>query len=87
MTFYVKYVENQAVPIDTHYNNMGEQERRRPLSTVAHLIAAYKTAVVPILGLDFPHSCSLGHDYLSHRISIQVYPAGESFDNQLLCDV
>jgi hypothetical protein len=45
--FYVKYLNKQAVPIDTHYN--GEQERKRPLSTVADLIPAYKTAVAPLL--------------------------------------
>ncbi|KAJ1501771.1 hypothetical protein HMI55_003226, partial [Coelomomyces lativittatus] len=44
-TFYVKYLNNQPVPIDTHYN--GDQKRSRPLSTVAHLVAAMKTAVTP----------------------------------------
>jgi hypothetical protein len=34
---YFKYLENQAVPIDTHYNSSG-QKRDRELTSVSHLI-------------------------------------------------
>jgi hypothetical protein len=44
---YVKYKDNQAVKINTHFN--GEQGRIRPLKDVADLVAAYKTAVAPLL--------------------------------------
>ena len=36
--FYIQYLDNQPVPIDTHF--IGENNRRRPLSTVGHLVAA-----------------------------------------------
>jgi hypothetical protein len=35
--FYVKYLDNQPVEVETHYN--GELERRRPLTNVGHLVA------------------------------------------------
>ena len=38
--YYIKYINNQPVPVNTHY--IGEQERKRPLSTIAHLIAAFQ---------------------------------------------
>jgi hypothetical protein len=43
--FYDKYQNNQLVPIDTSYGR-GTQGTL-PLLTVAHLVAAYKTAVAP----------------------------------------
>jgi hypothetical protein len=36
--FFLKYKDNQAVKINTHFN--GEHERRRPLTDVADLVAA-----------------------------------------------
>jgi predicted Ser/Thr protein kinase len=44
---YVKYLNNVAVPVDTSYGR-GPQGTL-PLVTVAHLVAAYKTAVAPLL--------------------------------------
>lgn len=44
--FFIKYKDNQAVPIDIAFKIDGEK-RDRPLSTVAHLVAVYKTAVAP----------------------------------------
>jgi hypothetical protein len=46
-TFFIQYNQNQPVKIETRY--IGEQERRRPLTDVADLVAAYKTAVAPLL--------------------------------------
>ena len=43
---YIKYQENQPVLVETLYNNHGGK-RDRPLTTVAHVVAAYKTAVAP----------------------------------------
>jgi len=39
-TFYVKFLDFEPVLIETHFN--GEEERRRPLSLVAHLISAFQ---------------------------------------------
>ena len=41
MEFYVKYKESQPVLVETVYNNQGET-RARPLTTVAHLVAAFQ---------------------------------------------
>ena len=46
LTFYVKYKNNSAVGVETHFNTAGEG-RNRPLNTVGHLISAYKTSVAP----------------------------------------
>jgi hypothetical protein len=46
--YYIKYLDNQPVSIETAYNSNGEN-RNRPLTTVAHLVAAYKAAVAPLL--------------------------------------
>ena len=45
--FWVNYMMKQAIPIDTHY--IGENERKKPLISVAHLISAYKTINSPEL--------------------------------------
>ena len=45
--FFVQYRTNQPLKVETHY--FGEQERRRPLADVGDLVAAYKTAVAPLL--------------------------------------
>ena len=47
--FYVKYLQNQPVPIETAFTSLGEM-RKRPLSTVAHLVAAVKQALPSKLG-------------------------------------
>ncbi|TPX74549.1 hypothetical protein CcCBS67573_g04185 [Chytriomyces confervae] len=39
---FVRYQSNQPVKIETHY--VGEQDRRRPLSDVADMIGAYRSA-------------------------------------------
>ena len=44
--FYIKYNDNQPVLIETQYNTNG-QKRDRALTSVGHLVAAYKTAVAP----------------------------------------
>ncbi|KAJ3336114.1 hypothetical protein HDU83_009701, partial [Entophlyctis luteolus] len=41
LVFFVKHAHNQPIKIETHY--IGEQERRRPLSDVADVIAASAT--------------------------------------------
>lgn len=46
--FYVKYLDYQPIKVETHF--IGEQNRKRPLCDVCDLIAAYKTAVAPLLG-------------------------------------
>ncbi|KAJ8329323.1 hypothetical protein O5D80_002539 [Batrachochytrium dendrobatidis] len=38
--FYIQYLHNQPVKIETHFN--GELERRRPLTDVADLVAAFR---------------------------------------------
>ncbi len=38
--YYIKYLTNGPVAIETHY--IGEQDRRRPLTTVGRLVAAYR---------------------------------------------
>jgi len=43
--YYIKYLTNGPVKVETHYT--GEKDRRRPLTDVGDLIAAYKTAVAP----------------------------------------
>lgn len=43
--FYIKYQNNNPIPVQTHF--IGEQERRRPLSTVAHLLAAFFPSAEP----------------------------------------
>ncbi|EGF79879.1 hypothetical protein BATDEDRAFT_25352 [Batrachochytrium dendrobatidis JAM81] len=45
--FYIKYLDNQSVEIETHFD--GELERRTPIDSVSKLIAAYKTATTPLL--------------------------------------
>ncbi|KAI8909104.1 hypothetical protein EDD86DRAFT_276016 [Gorgonomyces haynaldii] len=47
-TFYVIYQENQSVAVETHFTPDGG-DRKRPLSTVGQLIAAFKEAVKPDL--------------------------------------
>ncbi|KAI8891972.1 hypothetical protein BC833DRAFT_626280, partial [Globomyces pollinis-pini] len=37
--FFIQYLTNKPVQVETHY--IGEHDRRRPLTNVAHLIAAY----------------------------------------------
>ena len=44
-SFWIKYLENNPVEIETHYLN--DQERKRPLKNVGHLISAYKVATLP----------------------------------------
>jgi hypothetical protein len=55
--FYVKYKENQAVPIDTAYGR-GPQGTL-PLVTVAHLVAAVKQALPSKLGAIDPDELTL----------------------------
>ena len=38
--FFIRYLDNQPVLIETHID--GNQERIRPLSSVAHLVAAFQ---------------------------------------------
>ncbi|KAJ2984811.1 hypothetical protein HDV02_000908, partial [Globomyces sp. JEL0801] len=38
---FIKYLDTQPVKIETHF--IGEQNRRRPLKDIAHLIAAFQT--------------------------------------------
>jgi hypothetical protein len=47
MELYIKYLTNVAVPVDTSYGRA--PQGTLPLLTVAHLVAAYKTAVAPLL--------------------------------------
>ncbi|EGF81270.1 expressed protein [Batrachochytrium dendrobatidis JAM81] len=52
--FYIQYLHNQPVKVETHFN--GELERRRPLTDVGGLVAAYKTATTPLLdGISLAH--------------------------------
>ncbi|OAJ39575.1 hypothetical protein BDEG_23408 [Batrachochytrium dendrobatidis JEL423] len=52
--FYIQYLHNQPVKVETHY--IGELERRRPLTDVGGLVAAYKTATTPLLdGISLAH--------------------------------
>ncbi|KAL5034545.1 hypothetical protein RTP6_7729 [Batrachochytrium dendrobatidis] len=46
--FYIKYLDNQSVEIETHFD--GELERKRPLNNVSKLIAAVKQALPSKLG-------------------------------------
>ena len=46
--FYVKYQNNQPIKVETHY--IGEQDRRRPLTEVGDLVAAFKEALPSKLG-------------------------------------
>jgi hypothetical protein len=41
---YIKYLDNQPVKVETHYN--GEQERRRPLTDVGDLVAGTRRLTV-----------------------------------------
>ncbi len=54
--FYIKYLTNQPIKVETHY--IGEQDRRRPLTEVGDLVAAYKTAVAPRFDSLRPRPCS-----------------------------
>ena len=45
--FYIRYRDNQPVPIDISYGR--GLDKKKPLETVAHLIEAYKKAVLPLL--------------------------------------
>jgi hypothetical protein len=38
--FYIKYLTNQPIKVQTHY--IGERDRRRPLTDVGDLVAAYR---------------------------------------------
>ena len=44
-SFWIKYLDNNPVEIETLYFN--DQERKRPLKNVGHLISAYKVATLP----------------------------------------
>jgi hypothetical protein len=46
-SFYIKYLTNQPVKVESHY--IGDLDRKRPLSDVGDLVAAYKSNVVPLL--------------------------------------
>ena len=46
-SLFIQYSQNQPVKVETHY--FGQQDRRRPLTDVGDLIAAYKAAVSPLL--------------------------------------
>lgn len=46
--FYVKYLQNQSVKIETHFN--GENQRTRPLKDIADLVASIKQALPSKLG-------------------------------------
>ena len=48
-SFYIKYLNNQPVVMNTHINNERTAPRAFPIETVAHMIAAYRTAVAPLL--------------------------------------
>lgn len=48
--FYIQYLSNRPVEIEVEFTPAGEK-RARPLKTVGHVIAAYKTAVAPLLDL------------------------------------
>ena len=52
--FFLQYLTNQPVKVETHY--IGQQDRRRPLTDVSDLVAAYKAAVAPLLD-----HCSIAH--------------------------
>ncbi|KAK6092998.1 hypothetical protein MT418_006985 [Batrachochytrium dendrobatidis] len=47
-SFFIQYLDNQPVEIETHFN--GEVERKRPLDNVSKLIAAVKQALPSKLG-------------------------------------
>ena len=49
--YYIKYLDNQPVSIETAYNSNGEN-RNRPLTTAAHLVAAYKAASTIVIVID-----------------------------------
>ena len=46
--YYVKYLANRPVKVETHY--IGEKDRRRPLTDVGDLIAAFQQALPSKLG-------------------------------------
>ena len=46
-SFFIQYSQNQPVEINSHINNERTALRLFPLEKVAHLVAAYKTAVAP----------------------------------------
>lgn len=66
--FYIKYLTNQPIKVETHY--IGEQDRRRPLTDVGDLVAAYKTVVAPLLDTSSLTLHSIGNEletnYNSH---------------------
>ena len=49
--FYIKYQNCDLVFIETHF--IGEQERKRPLLTICHLIYAYQSRPASILANTF----------------------------------
>ena len=48
-TFFIQYSQNQPVEINSHINNERTALRLFSLENVAHLVAAYKTTVAPLL--------------------------------------
>ncbi|KAK6091471.1 hypothetical protein MT418_8546 [Batrachochytrium dendrobatidis] len=55
--FYIQYLHNQPVKVETHFN--GELERRRPLTDVGGLVAAVKQALPSKLGAIDPDELTI----------------------------
>ncbi|KAK5673132.1 hypothetical protein QVD99_000590 [Batrachochytrium dendrobatidis] len=55
--FYIQYLHNQPVKVETHY--IGELERRRPLTDVGGLVAAVKQALPSKLGAIDPDELTI----------------------------
>ena len=58
LTFYIKYAENNAVGIETHYTP-ARSIRDAPLETVGHLIAAFQGLPHSPLASDFAGNITL----------------------------
>ncbi len=85
-TFYMRYQDYQAIPIDTLY--IGEQLRIRPLSSIGHLVAAYKTAASPLLDnisiAQLSIHVNVNSEALKSDVSLSTIPSGNTVDTPLI---
>ena len=86
IVFYIKYKDNSAVLIESHWN--GDSQRQRPLTTVSHLIGAYKTAVAPLLDhssvAQLTLHAAVDAEALRPGLSLVDVASGHTDDNPLI---
>ena len=87
-SFFIQYSQNQPVEINSHINNERTALRLFPLEKVAHLVAAYKTAVAPLLDhssvAQLTLHAAVDAEALRPGLSLVDVASGHTDDNPLI---